>query len=92
VIKKKTRARGNFFEGCFFGASCPDRGGMMKKYCRPIIAIDIPVTKNGRGPCDPSKAHHILYEVWDGAYVTICSCPDMKTAQHIAKLLDKELI
>lgn len=64
----------------------------MTKYCRPIFAIEMPITKDGAGPASPEETHSILYEVWDGANETICSCKDKETSEHIAKLLDKELI
>lgn len=37
----------------------------------PFYMIDIPLNKNGNGPCDLDEFDHKVYEVWDYNCITL---------------------
>jgi hypothetical protein len=62
---------------------------LSRRYCLPLIAIPMPLTKDGRGPANPDETHETVYQVWDAACQTVCEFADEESAKYFAYFLNQ---
>lgn len=59
---------------------------------KPYIAIEMPLDRNGEGPCDRRHAAKIAYEVWDVNCKVVGVHLTMEDAQREADALNQKYV
>ena len=58
--------------------------------CPPFFVVEMPFNADLQGPeMDPAKIADISWEVWDGLFLTVCSCTDEAIARLICARLNQ---